>query len=83
MQTKAESVKGIAAKPCTLNKYEFSNFKVTMLDTNTALVTYRATQDAMCGTMAMPANVYTSSIYVKRNGKWWAAFHQETPATSM
>ena len=80
VQTKADSVKGIASKPCTLNKYEFSNFKVTMLDPNTAITTYQATQEGTCGTMAMPAKIYASSVYIKKNGKWWGAFHQETPA---
>lgn len=80
MQTKAESVKGVASKPCTLNKYEFSNFKVTMLDPNTAIATYQATQDGTCGTMTMPAKIYASSVYIKKNGKWWGALHQETPA---
>lgn len=77
---KTESVKMIAGKPCTLNSFNFNNFKVTMLNTNTALVTYDATQNGMCGTMAMPAKVYASSVYVKRKGKWLAAFHQESAA---
>jgi hypothetical protein len=77
---KADTIRGISGKPCTVNKYAFSNFKVTKLDTNTALVTYDSAQDGMCGTQAMPAKVYVSTIYVKRKGKWMGAFHQETPA---
>lgn len=78
--SKAQTVKDVSAKPCVIKSYSFSNFKVTMLNPTTALATYEATQDATCGTQAMPAKVFASSIYVKRKGKWQAAFHQETPA---
>ena len=81
--TKAESVKDIGTKPCELKSYAFSNFKVTMLDKNTALVTYEATQDATCMGQKSPAKVYATSLYVKRKGKWQGAYHSETPAAVM
>ena len=76
--TKADSVKGISTKPCELKSYEFSNFKVMMIDKNTALATYNATQDATCGGEKSPGRVIGSSVYVKRKGKWQGIFHQET-----
>jgi hypothetical protein len=78
--TKAESVKGISTKPCELKSYSFSNYKVVMIDKNTALATYEATQDATCGGQKAPAKVFGSSLFVKRKGKWLARFHQETAA---
>ena len=81
--TKADSVKAISSKPCELKSYAFSNFKVIMPDKNTALVTYEATQDAVCAGQKSAAKVYASSIFVKRKGKWLALYHQETPAMTM
>jgi len=78
--SKAQVVKDITAKPCELKSYSFSNFKVMMLDANTALATYEATQDATCGGQKAPAKVFASTVYVKRKGKWMGAFHQETAA---
>ena len=78
--TKAQIVKDISSKPCEVKSYSFSNFKVTMLNTDTALVTYESTQDSSCGGQKVPSKVYNSSMYVKRKGKWQAIFHQETTA---
>ena len=44
------------------------------------ILTYKADQDVTCGGQKMPSTVYASSIWKKQGGKWWAAFHQETPA---
>lgn len=76
---KTQMVKEISTKPCDVKSFEFTNFKATMLDKNTALVTYEATQNGMCGGQAMPAKVLASSVFVKRGDKWLGAFHQETP----
>ena len=78
IQSKAESVKMIATKPCDVKSYSFSNFKVTMVDPNTALVTYSATEDTTCGGQAIPPKTNVSTVYVKRKGKWMGFFHQET-----
>lgn len=80
---KADMIKMINTKPCDLKNYSFSNFKTTMLDKDTALVTYDSAQTGTCGGMAMPAKVFVSSVYVKRGGKWFGAFHQETPVMAM
>lgn len=77
---KADVVKGISTKPCELKGYSFNNFKVTMLDAATAIVTYGATQDAACGGQKVPDKMFCSSIYVKRSGRWMGAMHQETYA---
>jgi hypothetical protein len=80
--SKAQSVKDISGKPCELKSYSFSNFKVMMLDKNTAIITYEAAQDATCGGQKAPNKVYASSVYVKRKGKWQGAYHQETAAAT-
>jgi hypothetical protein len=78
--TKADAIKGMESMPCEVKSYELSDLKVTFLDTNTALLTYKSTQDATCGGQQSPAAAWSSSVYVRRKGKWWAAAHQETTA---
>lgn len=80
---KADLIKAINTKPCDLKSYSFNNFKTTMLNKETVLVTYDAVQDGTCGGQAMPGNVSVSTVYVKRIGKWLAAFHQETVLMAM
>lgn len=37
---------------------------------DTAMLVYRANQDTVCGTAAVPSPVLTTSVYVKRDGRW-------------
>ncbi len=75
-------VKDIAGTDCEVRSYSLDNYELVMLDPNTAILTYKADQDATCKGKAVPAKVWASSVYVKRGGKWLNAFHQETPVTS-
>ena len=78
--TKTESLKELESLGCEVKSYELSEIKVTFLNSDAALLTYKATQDATCGGQTVPAAVWASSAFVKRGGKWFAASHQETPA---
>jgi hypothetical protein len=80
VSNKADSVKELESMACEVKSYDLSDIKVTFFNSDAALMTYKATQDATCGGQTAPPNVWASSIYVKRGGKWWAASHQETPA---
>ena len=77
--TKADSLKELETSNCDVKSYALSDIKVTFLNNDAALITYKATQDATCGGQATPPAVWASSAYVKRGGKWYAASHQETP----
>ena len=80
---KAASIKGISSKPCEIKSYSIANYKVTMINPETALATYEVTQDGTCGGMAAPSKEYVSSTFAKRKGKWVAVQHQETAAMIM
>ena len=77
---KTESLKELESMACEVKSYELSDIKVTFLNNDAALMTYKAVQDVTCGGNAAPPSVWASSAYVKRGGKWFAASHQETPA---
>jgi Domain of unknown function (DUF4440) len=77
---KTNAIKDLEGLKCEVKSYALSDIKVTFLDTNAALLTYKATQEATCGGETVPPAVWASSAYVKRGGKWWAASHQETTA---
>jgi hypothetical protein len=62
--------------------------RVVVLDHDSAILTYKATIEALI-TKATTADVregqttvfsiYASTVYVRANGTWRAAFHQQTP----
>jgi hypothetical protein len=77
---KKAALKELEDLKCEVKSFELSDFNVSWITGDTALLTYKATQDATCGGQATPTAVWASSLYVRRGGKWWAASHQETPA---
>jgi len=77
---KATSMKAMESMACDVKSYELSDIKVTFLNNSTAIMTYKSSEDATCGGEAVPASVWASSVYVMRNGRWYAASHQETTA---
>ncbi len=76
---KATIVKVIASPMCEVRSYSMDNFQMIMMDKKTAILTYKAMQDATCGGKTIPSSVWATSMYVKRDGKWVSNFHQETP----
>jgi hypothetical protein len=77
---KKTSLSAMEGMACEVKSYELMDLKVTFLSSSTAILTYKSTQDATCGGQAVPATVWSSSVYVMRGGRWYAASHQETPA---
>jgi hypothetical protein len=76
-QGKAALLKDIAAGGCEVKSFELSEFKLTMIDSNAAVLTYKGTSDGTCGGEPIkPA--WASSTFVRRGGKWLAIAHQET-----
>lgn len=74
------SIKEITTQNCQVQSYTLSDTKVTQIDKDTALLTYKAHQDATCDGKKIPEAVYASSLYEKHGDKWQPAFHQESVA---
>ena len=66
---------------CEVKSYSLDNFKFRTIEKNSALITFTATQDAVCGGEKNPSTVRASSVYIKRGGKWLNSFYTETAAT--
>lgn len=75
---KATIAKDITSMPCEVKSFTLSDWKLTKLNANTALVTYKGAADGTCMGTAIPTT-WSTTIWVKRKGTWQAAFHQETP----
>ena len=71
---------GEGLKACDIKSFTLSDWKMTKLSTSTVLLTYKGTQEGNCGGAPIPANVWASSIWMKRKDVWEAVFHQETAA---
>jgi hypothetical protein len=78
---KADVVKMMPSMPCEVKSFTLSDWKLTMIDTNAALMTYKGVADGTCAGKPIPA-VWASSVWVSRNGKWMAFSHQETDVST-
>lgn len=65
---------------CEIKSFSLDNFQFLMLDKNSALITFRGKQDGVCGGKTIPATVYATSVYVKRDGKWMNTLYTEAAA---
>lgn len=74
---KAAIIKRISDPTCDVTNFSFSEEQMTLLGTDAALLTYKATQDAKCGGKALPAAVRAATVLVRSGDKWKAAFHAE------
>jgi len=79
IEKKEDTLKMIPTAPCEIKSYELSDWKLTMINSSTALVTYKGKTDGTCAGRAIPT-AWCSTLYVNRSGKWLALFHTETPA---
>ena len=77
---KAQYVRAIIDNDCTINGYALDKTRVTMLGKESALLTYGYTYDIVCGGKPEAGLLWSSTVYVKRGGRWLIAFHQEIPA---
>lgn len=59
--------------------FAFQDAKVRQSSPDIALVSYTATQDAVCQGKKLPGKVYSTAVYVGKDGKWRSVSYQETP----
>lgn len=79
---KAEVIAEVADGGCEVAGYSFSDWKAHKVGEGTAILTYSATQDAVCDGEAVPASIVVSSTYVMHGDHWMSASYHETPVES-
>jgi hypothetical protein len=77
--SKASVIDAIKARICKVTSYKVSDFSVRHFSPDSAVVTYRAEQDTICGGVKVPTPVWASSFFAKRHGHWENVFYVHTP----
>ena len=79
---KAQSIAGM--KDFEITDVSFSDWKMTTIDKDAALLTYKVTvKGKYKGEDLPPGPYYEASAYVNRNGEWLAIYYQETESKKM
>jgi hypothetical protein len=76
---KADVVAGVASPACVVKTYAIDNFQLTVINADSALLSYHAAQDTTCGSFVVPSPVWVSSLWVRRGGRWSNVLFQQTP----
>lgn len=71
-----EVAKGMAT--CQLTGHNLDSFQTTQVTPDVVVLSYKATVQGTCNGQKVP-DVWATSTYVKRGGKWIAVYHTETP----
>ena len=64
-----------------IKNYTISDEKVSWVDANTAILTYKWLGAGTFGGQPLPGTVYASTVWTKKGDRWVAVFHQESTAT--
>jgi hypothetical protein len=83
VSSKAELLKMIPTANCKIRSYSFAQEKLTRIDKDAVILTFKALQDGECDGQKIPPVSYVSSTWVLRNGKWMGFSHTEVPAMAM
>jgi len=67
-----------AKETCKLKSVDLADAKVRQPSTDVAILTYTATQDVTCEGEKPPPKVFSTSVYVRQEGKWRSNNYQET-----
>jgi len=73
---KAATVKGISDMGAMSNM-AFSDWKFLSVDKDAAVLVYTAKGNSVMSGQTHPFSMYASTVYVNRDGKWQAIYHQD------
>jgi ketosteroid isomerase-like protein len=81
--TASEMIKQFPSMDYKVTNVKLSNHTFHWVDDNTVIMAYTWTGQGTAMGQPVPSPVYASTVWTKKNGKWVAVFHQETPAMPM
>jgi hypothetical protein len=80
-QDKAAMMKAFGEAKCDIKSFSFSDEQMSMLGPDLAVLTFKGAQDGTCDGKKVPANVWSSSVYVREGDKWKSYLYLENPVT--
>jgi hypothetical protein len=77
----AAEIFGIAAQ-LRVAHFEIAQPRVLPAGAGACAVSYELTQDGTLDGQPFTSHTYSTSLWTRRDGRWWVVFHQETPVLS-
>ncbi|HLC62584.1 MAG TPA: nuclear transport factor 2 family protein [Candidatus Nanoarchaeia archaeon] len=76
---KKKILKAISSNPQKLLNFKIHNPSFVSFNNHTAFLIYKASGTTLNNSKKSRFSVLATSMYIKFNGRWLAAFHQQTP----
>ncbi len=76
-------VRAMEDASCEVESFSLSNWQLHRVAEDALILTYDATQDAVCDGRQNDREVVASAVYVRVGGRWLAASYQESPRGGM
>lgn len=73
-----EQVVQTTANGCEVKNVSIHDIMFVLLNKETVVLTYIASQDGVCGNEKLAPKARSSATYIKQRGKWLEAFYMET-----
>jgi hypothetical protein len=64
---------------CTLTNFKFSNHQLRVISPDAVIIAYNAFSEITCDQTRLSGNYNATTTWVRRDGKWFAQIHTETP----
>lgn len=80
VSTHDETLDQVTKLPCTVQGYDIQKPRSVRMTADVALLTAYVTAKYTCNGKDIDAADWVSTVFVKRDGGWRIAFHQETKA---
>ena len=77
--TKGDELRIIAGGKCEAKSWTLDEAQMLMIDSDTAVVSYKSNVDGSCFGEKFPSPLRASTIWVRKGDKWQSAYHNETP----
>lgn len=66
--------------PCDIRSMVVGEPELVEMSGEMAMLTYRTKADGTCDGKPMPTESWSATLFVKQDGKWKVAYHQDVPA---
>ncbi len=77
--TKGDELRIIAGGQCEAKSWTLDEAQMTMVDADTAVVTYKSVVDGSCSGEKFPSPLRAATVWVRSGDAWKSAYHNETP----
>jgi ketosteroid isomerase-like protein len=78
---KAAALAATKADRCDVKSYSVSDDQMNMIGSDVAVLSFKAAQDGTCAGKKIPAEVWSTSVYVREGDKWKNVYYSENAVT--